>query len=255
MPQPGSLSRKCAAFVILSLLTSLTSSEGATLPSGTSVTSASSAVPTANQRSARSAEGFLPAGRDHRDRGGEGCPGDFVEQFFRVLSGPVGREAEALLAAVLKLLSENHGVKVTPQPADRGVAEESQHALLPTPPDHQHPPTSKRRLQQHQLSEPESFKRRLPKFNPTGWRRKRAAAADEHAVQNVLREVLDKLTAARPLEVVLPELAQKPPEVGSASASPEWRDKKRESLRKVLQRLPKELKPKRRPLEFNPTGW
>ncbi|KAL8586256.1 hypothetical protein ACOMHN_003771 [Nucella lapillus] len=232
---------KWAGYVLFFLLTSLTS-EGATLPSGISLTSASASV-TPNQRATRSADDLDP--RDMEEEADvEDFSEDFVEKFFDVLEGPVGKEAEALLASVLKLLSENDRVNLLSSAGSDWRNEQTLPLLAKLH-------ASKRHFQLPNPN-PDSLKRRLPKFNPTGWRRKRAIYSNMYNLQRFLRRVLTtKLPVSKPREAIFPNL----PEDDVGPKITEWKNKKRESLRRVLQRLPKELEPKRRPLEFNPTGW
>ncbi|XP_046584521.1 uncharacterized protein LOC124291548 [Haliotis rubra] len=78
------------------------------------------------------------------------CKADFVEKFVRLMSGPLGTEADALLASVMKLLSKNDRVNF----AGTAVSQNSLPKLTDGKPSF-------------------SQKRLKPDFNPTGWRRKR----------------------------------------------------------------------------------
>ncbi|KAK7482849.1 hypothetical protein BaRGS_00025882 [Batillaria attramentaria] len=234
----------CCLVIILACLI-----EGAPgTASSSSIDTSASASASANQRLARSASRPAPSNSDEEDAKA-GCATDFVENFFRILSGPVGKEAEALVAAVLKLLSEDDrinwpaladqvGEKPPPSPA-RTVP-----VLVP----------AKHRI----YNQPPAFidtKRMSPKFNPTGWRRKRdVSATAQGALERLLRqydvapvamEMGNKASLVLDADDVSGELV---PETS------EWQKEKRDQGR-LFRRIRLELKPKRRPLEFNPTGW
>ncbi|KAK7090737.1 uncharacterized protein [Littorina saxatilis] len=242
---------------IFCLLFIVFATAGASLPSvsDASPISASGSL-SANQRSARSAAtdllGASNRGEDaeEEDEDGEEQRGksryseDFVEKFFQILSGPVGKEAEALVAAVIKLLAEDDRVNW------RAMIDNSKRTGLPAatssqPRDLFLPGKRGTYLRLGQ--------RAAPQFNPTGWRRKRSVDSDRVALQRLLRGVLGRYAAL----MQGGNSAGYTRNAGDVTrGTDELRAMKRNALSNVLlQRRVPRLKPKRKPLEFNPTGW
>ncbi|KAL8595411.1 hypothetical protein ACOMHN_024110 [Nucella lapillus] len=209
-----------------------------------------SASASANQRTTRSVD---LASDEEKD----GCPSDFVEKFFRILSGPVGKEGEALVAAVLKILSENDRVN-WPAMADwLSVPAVQSRDLLQA---------SRSKLQGILLDNGArrgfrgNEKRLAPKFNPTGWRRKRSVDADSLDTISLLQRLLSKYDASELLRedfAAAPKMPEMSDDVKLAPEIPEWREGWKRSVlaRRVSRRHPSQRMPKRKPLEFNPTGW
>ncbi|KAK6195532.1 hypothetical protein SNE40_000942 [Patella caerulea] len=147
------------------------------------------------------------------------CKADFVEKFFRLLSGPVGREAEALVASVLKLLSENDRVH-----------------LQSSFPNSKHP-------NMDDSMSREVIKRLQPKFNPTGWRRKRDATQSRqwNRYINSLYNTLEKDSDQNEKESVM--------------STPSWPKRSPWVPGRPYRYFGGAFKLKRKPLKFNPTGW
>lgn len=234
-------------FYLLFLFLSFAAARAILPSSGTSA----SATRPANQRPVRSAALLQPTGSDEEDKEQDGCSPDFVENFFRLLSGPLGKEAEALVAAVVKLLSENDRVNwlaMGEADAQAPAARDQSRGGLFLP--------LKRGIYDGGSGLLDA-KRMGPKFNPTGWRRKRSADAPTASLRRFLQEVLAEHSAQRqrgPSFSNLDELT----EDTSGGATPEekeWKNSKRGGWRRMSRRRPQQLKPKRKPLEFNPTGW
>lgn len=191
---------------------------------------------------------------DADDRNDKECSSDFVEKFFRVLSGPACREA--VLASVANLLSEDERFDwraATERSAPSRVSSSSSsRQILP----------SGRHSEFLQNFPRFDAKRLAPKFNPSGWRRKRDVTSSEPLLRRTLigllsqhpqpstfdRNRLSSLFSDDDVSLVpVPETA-------------EWQSFKRnvgvgeeQGLTRRVGDL--ELKLKRRPLEFNPTGW
>ena len=355
MPERLSLSGTWTLYLLFLSASFAAAAGAAALPSSTSAssTSASANTRSANQRSARSAAALLnprsrfsEEGEEGEERGGRRGGGggedkgrrsddcsspDFVENFFRLLSGPVGKEAEALVAAVVKLLSEDDrvhwlataaGDQDQEEEGEEGEQEQQQEeegeeaaAMGPSarvrgsfgrPPAFKPGPAAGRGDQPTRVlfgpfglslpslykrgvgqdgdrrggRRPTSGKRLAPKFNPTGWRRRKRSAGEgassRESLKRFLRGVLARYASARPQYAPapvpipapvpavpapvpasipsLPELAYYDVRRGTGPEVKGWRDSKR-SWRRVYRRRPQQLKPKRKPLEFNPTGW
>lgn len=247
--------------LFLFLFTSLAAA-GTISPSSGAASTSASAIPPANQRSVRSAALLHPTGSDEEGKERGDCSLDFVENFFRLLSGPLGKEAEALVAAVVKLLSENDRVNwlTLAEESDAAQQELSARDQHSRGDDDDHLFLSLKRGGVYGGgSGLRSAKRMGPKFNPTGWRRKRSVGAARESLGRFLQGFLESHRAARmqpptPASSNLQELAADVS--GRAVEEAEgWKNSKRGGWRRMYRRLPQQLKPKRKPLEFNPTGW
>lgn len=263
MPERFSdLSGAWTLYLLFLFLFASLAAAGTISPSSGAASTSASAIHPANQRSVRSAALLHPTGSDEEGKERGDCSPDFVENFFRLLSGPLGKEAEALVAAVVKLLSENDRVNWL------ALAEESDAAQQELSARDQHSRVDddddfflslKRGGVYGGGSGLRSAKRMGPKFNPTGWRRKRSAGAARESLGRFLQGFLESHRAARmqpptPASSNLQELAADVS--GRAVEGAEgWKNSKRGGWRRMYRRLPQQLKPKRKPLEFNPTGW
>lgn len=264
--------------------------------SSASVTSASGNSQLLNQRAVRSAliqnagDGGTADGSEWEGKADSGCRSDFAERIMRILAGPAGHEAEAVLAAVLKLLSENERVhwktlsRKTPPAVKAGNSGRDEDAddddddsdrlyFWPSSsPFHDSRPFTKQRVFTDGgvpgYEPATSGKRASPKFNPTGWRRKKRSAEPTSfqrsdvpaSYQPSLRTWVNLHAAAgswRDLPMVaesVPGFAVRPVSDVMMSDA-EWGHRKRNVAEELILRRPHPQQLKRKPLEFNPTGW
>ncbi|XP_076435801.1 uncharacterized protein LOC143275515 [Babylonia areolata] len=263
---------------LLLLLLHVNAATTAAMSTSSLVPSTSASVSaSANQRSARSVDPTATSAEREEEEEGDkdGCSSDFVENFFRLLSGPVGREGEAVVAAVLKLLSENDRVN-WPRMAHwyRGHPALSRDLAGPSPSSSSSSSSSATTLRQMladgaRRARGDSEKRMAPKFNPTGWRRKRSTRRlPQQPLGVLLQGLLARLDDPDFLErgeddFVSPKMAADLAEddVKLVPEMAEWQEGKRSgsggrsSQRRVSRRRQSQRMPKRKPLEFNPTGW
>lgn len=155
------------------------------------------------------------------------CKRDFVEQFFRLLSGPVGKEAEAVVAAALKLLQENDRVNLA--------------ALLRPPSKSRNSGSSSGKGRHLSLT---SASKREMQFNPSGWRRKRDVSSLEELFGS------DDVSGVSDANLVVREPRNSESSVGALDKRAWDSDRRR-----MIQMFQDGFKLKRKPLEFNPSGW
>lgn len=180
--------------------------------------------------------------------GQDDCSLEFVGKFSNLFSGPFGNEAEGFPPTVRKLLLENDRANwPTMTDIDRFYSSDFRRPRIFLP--------GESRVYDHNAASL-AAKRGSPKFNPTGWRRKREMPSGESSFGRLLQGLFypnQKLSVSmgKPSKSLALQNTEIADDVTYLDGTG-WQNEKRTAEQR---RVPDEFKPKRKHLEFNPTGW